>query len=509
MHFITSQTSRLDDNHEILNIDASKISIAVLVFAVTSFFIHLMLHNYNSFKDNAYGIQNYSSISENTIINPENTNSLGDIEATNSDLHQIYPKYQLSQLQNHEQKLKPDVKLTTIERKLNVKKLGNVTVVSMTSGNTLTEALSAAGIVHSKSSLIATAINKKYKLTKIQSGDTVQIIKLSNDSSKNDNIKIIIAQKTEILVKGNTAQYDVLVRSLERNLKKKVDIFAGQKNESIRVNPSIIQRAKFDSKNITNANLTLDIKRDLLQILYMIKQENQFKNGSLNINVLYEKISSKNSNLFYIELQNHNAKVRVYKYKDNTGVVQYIKNDGKILTKNQQTQVVPKNLFRLSYPIEHPVISSAFGMRSHPLTGRYKMHKGIDFRARRGTAIYAPADGVIVEMTSGRGYGKYVRLAHNSTYTTLYAHLDRFNNKTVGHKISKGEIIGYTGSSGRTSGAHLHFELYENGKIINPARLISNIPGLKTVNLIRQLNSKQMTSFNAHKSSIDKKIASL
>ena len=508
MQFINSQISRLDKNYGIINLDASRASVLFLLFAVASFFMHLMLHNYNNFKDNTYKKEDYSSMPLKSISSAIKKDIPEKIITTNTT-PQTYPQYNFSKLQNDEQIIASDVKLATVKNKLNVKKLGNITVISMQGGNTLSEALSASGIINTKSYLMATAVSKKYKLSKIQTGDILQIIKLSNDKSKNDNIKIIIAQKTEILIKGNTTKYDVLVRNIENHLKKKVDIFSANQSVVSKVQPNLIQKLKFNSNNIISSNVTSDLKRDLLQIMHMIKQDSKFKNGSVNINVLYEKLSSKISNLFYVELQSANAKVRVYKYKDKAGAIQYIKNNGVILTRNQRIQTTPTSSFRISYPVDRPVISSAFGMRFHPLTGKHKMHKGIDFTASRGTPIHAPADGIIVEMTNGKGYGKYIRVRHNSTYTTLYAHLDKFSNKTVGNKISKGDVIGYIGNSGRTSGAHLHFELHENGRAINPVRLISNMPILNPGNLVKQLNSKQMRAFNAYKSSIDKKVGSL
>jgi murein DD-endopeptidase MepM/ murein hydrolase activator NlpD len=129
-------------------------------------------------------------------------------------------------------------------------------------------------------------------------------------------------------------------------------------------------------------------------------------------------------------------------------------------------------------PVNGARISSKYGYRKHPILGYSKLHTGTDFAAPSGTAIYAAADGVITFMgwNGGprTGYGRYTIIRHNNTYSTAYAHQSRFNTKLrQGSRVKQGHVIGYVGSTGYSTGAHLHYEVIKNGKKINPATITS------------------------------------
>jgi murein DD-endopeptidase MepM/ murein hydrolase activator NlpD len=123
----------------------------------------------------------------------------------------------------------------------------------------------------------------------------------------------------------------------------------------------------------------------------------------------------------------------------------------------------------LRTPVDGFRVSSGFGVRKHPILGYSKLHKGIDFAAPAGTPIYAGGDGVIEEAGRKGAYGNYVRIRHNGTYRTAYAHLSRFaKGMKVGRRVRQGEVIGFVGSTGRSTGPHLHYEVIVSGKQINP-----------------------------------------
>lgn len=123
-------------------------------------------------------------------------------------------------------------------------------------------------------------------------------------------------------------------------------------------------------------------------------------------------------------------------------------------------------------PIDGARISSNFGMRKHPILGYNKMHKGADFAAPTGTPIYAAGDGVIEMAGWNGGYGKYVRIKHNGTYKTAYAHMSKIAKGVgKGTRVSQGEIIGYVGATGQVTGPHLHYEVHLDGKQVNPLGL--------------------------------------
>ncbi|MFT5751940.1 MAG: murein DD-endopeptidase MepM/ murein hydrolase activator NlpD [Flavobacteriales bacterium] len=118
-------------------------------------------------------------------------------------------------------------------------------------------------------------------------------------------------------------------------------------------------------------------------------------------------------------------------------------------------------------------VASGYGMRLHPILKYRRMHKGMDFTAAPGTPIYATGDGKVSKVGLGSGYGKMVIIDHGFGYKTYYAHMSKYNTK-VGRKVTRGEIIGYVGNSGLSSGPHLHYEVWKNGVVMNPVNFYFN-----------------------------------
>ncbi|MGB1684532.1 MAG: M23 family metallopeptidase, partial [Candidatus Puniceispirillaceae bacterium] len=120
-------------------------------------------------------------------------------------------------------------------------------------------------------------------------------------------------------------------------------------------------------------------------------------------------------------------------------------------------------------PITGARLSSNFGTRRHPVSGFNAMHKGVDFAAPKGTPIIAAGSGVVREAGWKGSFGRYIRIKHNATYDTAYAHMSRIApHITAGSRVKQGEIIGYVGSTGRSTGAHLHYEILVNNRQVNP-----------------------------------------
>jgi len=121
-------------------------------------------------------------------------------------------------------------------------------------------------------------------------------------------------------------------------------------------------------------------------------------------------------------------------------------------------------------PVQHKDltrVASGYGMRIHPILKYRKMHNGMDFTAPKGTPIYATGDGVVTKASRGSGFGKVIYIDHGFGYMTKYAHLSKFNTRK-GKRVKRGDIIGYVGNTGLSSGPHLHYEVHKNGKPINP-----------------------------------------
>ena len=144
--------------------------------------------------------------------------------------------------------------------------------------------------------------------------------------------------------------------------------------------------------------------------------------------------------------------------------------DGQIDYYDAKGRSARKALLRT--PIDGAKISSRFGMRRHPILGYNKMHRGLDFAAPRGTPVFAAGNGVVERAGRYGAYGKYVRLRHNSTYKTAYAHMSRYGKKIrAGSRVKQGQIIGYVGTTGRSTGPHLHYEVLQNGGRVNPQKI--------------------------------------
>ena len=139
---------------------------------------------------------------------------------------------------------------------------------------------------------------------------------------------------------------------------------------------------------------------------------------------------------------------------------------------------------------------SGFGYRTDPFTKARKMHEGMDFTAKTGTPIYATGDGVVARAdNTASGFGNHVVIRHGFGYETLYAHLSRYKCR-AGQRIKRGDVIGYVGSTGRSEGPHLHYEVHKNGKVVNPLNFYyGNISAVEYV-AIAQLANQENQSFD-------------
>lgn len=147
-----------------------------------------------------------------------------------------------------------------------------------------------------------------------------------------------------------------------------------------------------------------------------------------------------------------------FRYEAKDGHADYYTEDGKSLRKAI-----------MMTPIDGARISSGFGMRKHPVLGYSKMHKGMDFAAPTGTPIFAAGDGTVEKASRFSSYGNYVRIRHAGGTKTAYAHLSRYGKGiTPGTRVKQGQVIGYVGTTGRSTGPHLHFEVIVNGVQVNP-----------------------------------------
>tara|TARA_Y100000741_G_scaffold283960_1_gene223710 strand:+ start:315 stop:1619 length:1305 start_codon:yes stop_codon:yes gene_type:complete len=226
----------------------------------------------------------------------------------------------------------------------------------------------------------------------------------------------------------------------------------------------------------------IDFQRD-------IRENDYFK-------ILYEKYYDENGgfiksgSILYAHMTVNNREITLYKF-GNDKDFGYFNEDGKS---------VEKALMKT--PINGARLSSSFGMRKHPILGFNKMHKGTDFAAPMGTPIMASGSGTIVLAKWCGGGGNCIKIKHNSTFQTIYAHMKNFaKGMKPGKKVRQGEIIGYVGSTGMSTGPHLHYEVVVNGKKVNSQTL--KLPSGK----ILKNNERQL--FEVHRIKTDVMIAEM
>jgi murein DD-endopeptidase MepM/ murein hydrolase activator NlpD len=153
---------------------------------------------------------------------------------------------------------------------------------------------------------------------------------------------------------------------------------------------------------------------------------------------------------------------KYYRYQAaDDGIVDYYDETGKSAKK-----------FLVRKPLAEGIVTSNFGSRKHPLLQYVRMHTGVDWAAQMGTPIYAAGNGVIERIGWEGGYGKLIKIRHANGYTTGYGHMSAFaRNMEEGKKVRQGQIIGYVGSTGLSTGAHLHYEIMINGRHVDPMKI--------------------------------------
>jgi murein DD-endopeptidase MepM/ murein hydrolase activator NlpD len=181
---------------------------------------------------------------------------------------------------------------------------------------------------------------------------------------------------------------------------------------------------------------------------------------------------------------------RYYRFQtSDDGIIDYYDETGKSAKK-----------FLVRKPVAVGIMRSGFGARNHPLLGYFKMHTGVDWAAPLGTAVYASGNGVVEKVGWESGYGKYVKIRHANGYDTAYGHMTAFARSTQpGVRVRQGQVIGYVGSTGLSTGPHLHYEILVNGRFVDPLRV--KLPRG------RVLDGAVLTAFERDRDDVDRLVA--
>lgn len=188
--------------------------------------------------------------------------------------------------------------------------------------------------------------------------------------------------------------------------------------------------------------------------------------------------NSRNAQMKQIEAAEGEAKAQYLEIEaEEDRLAEEIKKAVTELAKSQAAATYVGGSFMWPLPAANNVVTCKYGMRTHPITRVYKLHTGVDLRASSGTKIYAANTGTVTTAAYSKAYGYYVVINHGGGVATLYAHMSKMA-VTKGQKVSQGAVIGYVGSTGYSTGPHLHFEIIKNGSYVDP---IGQYPGFKVV----------------------------
>jgi len=295
---------------------------------------------------------------------------------------------------------------------------------------------------------------KQKKLTNIYAGRTLSIIlkKLNDGSNTVVNLVYPINNTLSIEIRKNKDNF-IVKENILKLYKKEVVI----KNEIKSSLYSAAIKSKIEPNIIVEFarifGFEVDFQRD-------IRKGDWFE-------ILYERFEDDNNivqdtgKIIYASMFVNGTEINLYNFKDGSGDIGFYDLKGKSIVKSL-----------MKTPINGARLSSSYGMRKHPILGYNKMHRGTDFAAPSGTPIMASGAGKIIRARWCGGGGNCIKIKHNSTYSTVYAHLKNFaRGIKEGTRVRQGQIIGYVGSTGMSTGPHLHYEVIINGKKVNSQKL--------------------------------------
>ena len=347
----------------------------------------------------------------------------------------------------------------------------------ISSGETFDKILNNYSIPNEEINQIKKKLNSDYDINNLKPNLEIKITIDQSNNKKITSFLFPVSRTEKIQLTRNLDSNLFEKKIIITNLNKKIIFKEGKITQSLyktaidlNVQPNVI--IEFARIYGFQVDFQRDIrKNDNFQIMYEVFEDDDgkiFETGNIIFADL--KLSGKNNALYYFEKKGSEG------HYDENG------------------KSVEKALMKT--PINGARLSSAFGMRKHPIDGFNKMHRGTDFAAPMGTPIMASGSGLITRARWCGGGGNCVKIKHNSTYETIYAHMKNFaRGIKEGIRVKQGQIIGYVGSTGKSTGPHLHYEVVVNGKKVNSQRL--KLPSGKT------LKGKERKIFEVEKIKLD------
>lgn len=355
--------------------------------------------------------------------------------------------------------------------------------LELASGDNIMDVLTDQGISHDQAFNAVTAMRKVYNPRNLQVGQEISL-KLNH---KQDD-----AQLEKLSMRVNPMETVTIQKSAGRFLAEKAEVETQRKamHAGGPIRGSLYQTAMRSGMNpqmiqelISALSYDVDFQRDIqpgqqLDVLfdhYVDEAGNAVKQGELK----------------FVSLNLDNKKIELYRYRDQYGNTGFYHANGESIKKSL-----------LKTPVNGARISSGFGMRSHPVLGYSKMHKGMDFAAPTGTPVYAAGDGIVQRASFFGTFGNYLAIKHNGMYASAYGHLQHFaRGIRPGVRVKQGQVVAYVGTTGRSTGPHLHYEILKYGTQINPnqAKLMAG----------NYLEGRTLASFKQYVNQVKTQIASL
>ena len=390
-------------------------------------------------------------------------------EITFDNLFSLFDREEENKIAIYKYKIGPPVQLKTEEDLITKIELDQFEEIPVIKGDNFAKVLKKSGLEGKDIDRLLINGKDSYDFSKIYLGDVIKVNSNYDDYGILEKFKLIyrFSEDQELIVEyiNKNFVYEISeIELLEERIfvsgEIKTSLYAAMKQAGLSelVINEIIRIYSFD----------VDFQRDIyegdyFEALFTRRKNDQGKTVRID-DPEYLVLSSRGTPLIY------------YLYS-NDEFSEYFDENGKGMTKSL-----------MKTPINGARLSSNYGMRKHPILGYDKMHKGVDFAAPTGTPIFAAGNGVVEFAGRNGGYGNYIRIRHDSTYKTAYAHLNGFKKGVYGGvRVKQGDIIGFVGSTGRSTGPHLHYEIIVNGKKVNPATM--KLPSG------RKLNDQQLEEF--------------
>ena len=360
----------------------------------------------------------------------------------------LYPQKSIENIRSLKEIVEVEEKEQHLEKELTVQK-----------GDTFISLLTDLGMNYNEAHGIYKTLKKVYNPESLRIGQKL-FVAITQDTQSNSLISLdslMIEPKVGhryILEKNEQNQYVARVEKDE--LLEEVNSATGTISGSLLVS---MQKQGIPGKIATKFSKlfesVVDFRRDV-------------RNGD-KFEVIYENLITpsgevvKSGNILYAGLIIRKDKLELYRFTDSKGNVDYY---------NAKGLAMKRTLHRKPLAFQKARISSPFGKRRHPILKRVIIHWGVDYAAPKGTAIYAGGDGVVQVAKYNGGYGNYIKIRHNSEYSTAYGHMQKFaKGIRPGVRVKQGQVIGYVGSTGRSTGPHLHYEVVQNGRRVNPLKI--------------------------------------